>query len=63
VVSGTPPAGIAWAKYGSCNAGKLCTAYTGTPTANTVSTVVLRAVNGAETCDLTVEFRPAFAIS
>ena len=63
VVSGTPPTGINWARYGSCSSSKLCTAYTGTPSGTSTSVVVLRANNGSTTADVTITFQPTFATS
>ena len=63
IVSGSTPTGISWAKYGSCNAGKLCTAFTGTASGTTTTTIVLRASAGGATDDVTVTFQPAFATS
>lgn len=63
-VSGTPPPGIIWAEYGMCNGSRLCTAYHGTPNNSAAGTYTqtLRVVNGAQTEDLVVEFRPVFGI-
>ncbi|MBI4906763.1 MAG: BACON domain-containing protein [Acidobacteria bacterium] len=62
-ISGSEPSGISWAKFGSCSSGKLCTAFTGTPSGTATTVVVLRANDGTSTADITVTFQPTFAIS
>ncbi|MGJ5818846.1 Ig domain-containing protein [Paludibaculum fermentans] len=65
VVSGAPPPGVSWGSFGQCGPSVLCSAYMGVPSAAAtgVYVQVLRARVGANTEDLTVEFRPDFSVS
>ncbi|WP_018414607.1 tandem-95 repeat protein [Teredinibacter turnerae] len=63
-ISGSHPPGVNFHNAGPCpSSGKLCTAYSGTPTSTAVYTVTIRATDGADTADMVITWRPALSAS